>query len=126
MHIYFKTIELPKTERPLIVWECWGYSYLVPGHIYSKYNSYGYGGFDNSDKLTDNIKKMYEEMIIPAIDFGLSGCVYTQLSDVEDEINGLYTYDRKICKVDKEKMISISYKIQRSMDKIENNKIKSL
>ena len=121
LHIYFKTIELPKTERPLIVSECGGYSYLVPGHIYSKYNSYGYGGFDNSDKLTDNIIKMYEEMIIPAIDSGLSGCVYTQLSDVEDEINGLYTYDRKICKVDREKILAIGYKIKRSMDKIEGN-----
>lgn len=123
LHIYFKTIKLPKTEKPLIVSECGGYSYPIPGHIYSKYNSFGYGAFENSHKLTDNIVDMYEEMIIPAIGDGLSGCVYTQLSDVEDETNGLYTYDRKVCKVDKEKMIAISYKIQESIAKIEDIKI---
>jgi beta-galactosidase/beta-glucuronidase len=115
LHIYFKTIKLTKTDRPLIVSECGGYSYAVPGHIYSKYNSYGYGAFENSEKLTDNIINMYEEMIIPAIEKGLSGCVYTQLSDVEDEINGLYTYDRKVCKVKKEKMLLLSKKINEAI-----------
>ena len=52
-------------------------------------------------------------MIIPAIKHGLSGCVYTQLSDVEDEINGFYTYDRKVCKVEKEAMLEIAEKIKR-------------
>ena len=56
--------------------------------------------------------QMYEKMIIPAIPYGLCGCVYTQLSDVEDETNGLYTYDRKVCKVEKEKMLSISSKLE--------------
>jgi hypothetical protein len=54
---------------------------------------------------------MYEKMIIPAIKHGLCGCVYTQLSDVEDEINGFYTYDREVCKVEKEKIQEISKKI---------------
>ena len=44
---------------------------------------------------------MYRKMLIPAIAMGACGCIYTQLSDVEDEINGLYTYDRKVCKVEK-------------------------
>ena len=42
-------------------------------------------------------------MIIPGISQGVCGCIYTQLSDVENEINGLYTYDREVCKVDIEK-----------------------
>ena len=50
---------------------------------------------------------MYVEMVNPAIAAGLCGVVYTQLSDVEDEINGLYTYDRQVCKVDKAKMREI-------------------
>lgn len=112
LHIYFKTMDLPKTERPLIVSECGGYSYPINGHIYSKYNNYGYGAFENSEKLTDSIVDMYEKMIIPAIKSGLSGCVYTQLSDVEDETNGIYTYDRKICKIDEEKILLINHKIQ--------------
>lgn len=116
LHIYFKTIDLPKTERPLIVSECGGYSYAIPGHIYSKYNSYGYGAFESSKMLTDNIVEMYEKMIIPAIKNGLSGCVYTQLSDVEDETNGIYTYDRKVCKVESEKILLINHKIQKEME----------
>lgn len=112
LHIYFKAIDLPKTEKPLLLSECGGYSYEVEGHIYSKYNSYGYGACKNSEELTNSIVDMYEKMVIPAIENGLSGCVYTQLSDVEDETNGLYTYDRKVCKVEKEKIIEVSNKIQ--------------
>ena len=62
---------------------------------------------------------MYEKMIIPAIKDGLSGCVYTQVSDVEDEINGLYTYDRKVCKVNKEKMLLINLQIKAIIEGLE-------
>ena len=54
---------------------------------------------------------MYDEMIVSAIEKGACGCVYTQLSDVEDEINGLYTYDRKVCKVDKIAMKEVASRI---------------
>ena len=40
-------------------------------------------------------------MVLASLDQGLCGCIYTQVSDVEDETNGFYTYDRKVCKVDK-------------------------
>ena len=43
---------------------------------------------------------MLREMVMPAIPGGLMGYVYTQITDVEGEINGLYTYDRQVCKVD--------------------------
>ena len=54
--------------------------------------------------MTEQIAYMYENMILPFIKDGVCGCIYTQLSDVEDEINGLYTYDRRVCKVNKDKM----------------------
>ena len=50
-------------------------------------------------------------MILPAIEKGVSGCVYTQLSDVEDEINGFYTYDRSVCKVDIPSVRAVAEKI---------------
>lgn len=115
LHIYFKTIELPKTNRPLFLSECGGYSYLVPGHVYSKYNTYGYGACASEEELTDRIVEMYEEMVVPTIKQGACGCVYTQLSDVEDEINGLYTYDRKVCKVKEEKLRRVSESIDREL-----------
>ena len=54
------------------------------------------------------IRDLYLKMILPAIDEGLCGCIYTQLSDVEEEVNGIFTYDRKVCKVDPEAMHLIS------------------
>jgi len=103
-HIYFKVIDLEVKERPLFVSECGGYTRVIDGHYYAKYASYGYGGADGEKELTDMILHMYEKMICPGIKDGVCGCIYTQVSDVEDEVNGLYTYDRKVCKVDKERM----------------------
>jgi hypothetical protein len=55
------------------------------------------------------IKKLYETEIVPLMKKeGLSTTVYTQLTDVEQEINGLVTYDRKITKIDPELMRSLN------------------
>lgn len=117
-HIYFKTIELDVKKRPMFVSECGGYSYVVDGHYFSKYNTYGYGGAENETALTNMITNMYKEMLLPAISKGACGCVYTQLSDVEDEINGLYTYDRQVCKVKKEQMRQMSEALIREVNNI--------
>lgn len=111
-HIYFKTMKLPKTQRPLIVSECGGYAYTLPGHRYSRIGHYGYGECQSREELTKRIVRMYEKMIYPAIADGACGCVYTQLSDVEDETNGLYTYDRKVCKVDAGQIRQIAGKLK--------------
>ena len=66
--------------------------------------------------LTDDILSLYDIMVLPAAPKGMCGCIYTQLSDVEDEINGLYTYDRKVCKVDKERMLEMSKKLQEAVN----------
>ena len=110
-HIYFKVISVKVKERPLFMSECGGYSMLVEGHCYSKNKVYGYGACKNEQELTDKIIYMYEKMIIPFVKNGLCGCVYTQLSDVEEEVNGLYTYDRLVCKVDKQRIKELSEKI---------------
>ena len=57
------------------------------------------------------IVQMYEKMILPGIKNGVCGCIYTQVSDVEDEVNGIYTYDRKVCKVNKERMQELAGKL---------------
>lgn len=119
-HIYFNIVDLQVKDRPLLVSECGGYSRLVEGHYYSKYNSYGYGSASSTAELTEMISNMYVRMILPAIESGVCGCVYTQLSDVEDEINGLYTYDRKICKVDRLQMRKLAEKLQEAVKLREN------
>ena len=110
-HIYFKVKELTAKERPLFVSECGGYSRVIEGHHYSKGNVYGYGKATDEKSLTDMIVNMYEKMIVPAIEGGACGCIYTQLSDVEDEVNGFYTYDRKVCKVNKKAMQELAKKL---------------
>ena len=111
-HIYFKSIDLNVGDRPLFVSECGGFSRAVEGHYYSKYNSYGYGSAGTEGELTYMLTSMYDKMILPAIPKGVCGCIYTQLSDVEDEVNGLYTYDRKVCKVDKKAMQKLAEKLK--------------
>ncbi len=117
-HIYFKVVPLKAGKRPLFVSEFGGYSMAYAGHYYSKYATYGYGACQTKEELTKSVVRTYEEMILPAIKDGCAGAVYTQLSDVEDEINGLYTYDRKVCKVDKQALRSIMQKMKEEMDAI--------
>ena len=64
----------------------------------------------NTDKL---VNKLYEKMILNNIKNGLSGCIYTQVSDVEDECNGLFTADREIVKIDIRKMKRMNEKLYR-------------
>lgn len=115
-HIYFMKLKLPQEpEKPVLASECGGYSCSVPGHFYAKYSRYGYGECRDKEELTERIRRMYEESILPAVPKGLCGCIYTQLSDVEDETNGLYTYDRKVCKVDKDAMKAVAGKLSEAM-----------
>lgn len=111
-HVYFKVKELHAKERPMFLSECGGYTYLIREHAFNPDKTYGYGACKDTEELTDRIIAMYEGMVIPGIKGGVCGCVYTQLSDVEDEINGMYTYDREICKVNIKKMQNLAKRIQ--------------
>ncbi|MCQ2353934.1 MAG: glycoside hydrolase family 2 [Clostridia bacterium] len=108
VHIYFRNKKLNPGIRPMLLSECGGFSL----NLDKKRKTYGYGKCQSRKELTDRISDMYEKMVIPAIERGLCGAVYTQLSDVEDEINGLYSYDRKTLKVIPERMLEIAEKIK--------------
>ena len=111
-HIYFKRLIIPnKVQRPVLVSECGGYSRRIQEHFYAKYAQFGYGDCADEQELTERIQSLYEDTILPAVSQGVCGCIYTQLSDVEDEINGLYTYDRRVCKVDRKAMMEIREKL---------------
>lgn len=118
LHVYFKIKELKtKKNKPIYLSECGGYTRLIEEHVFDKKKTYGYGKADSEETLTSMIENLYEKMIFNSIKNGLCGCVYTQLSDVEDEINGLYTYDRQVCKVNKERMQNIALKINHLMER---------
>ena len=110
-HIYFGNKKLNPKERPLFLSEFGGYTYKVDGHVFNEKKTYGYGTCKCKEELMNRIVTRYENLLLPAISKGACGCVYTQLSDVEDEINGLYTYDRKVCKVDKKAMKDLADKL---------------
>ena len=78
---------------------------------------YGYKKFQDKKKLDDAINHLYEKMILENIRKGLSGCIYTQVSDIEDECNGLFTYDRKILKVDPRRMKKMNERLYRRIVK---------
>jgi len=117
-HIYFKSIPLSPKERPLLLSEFGGYTYLAEGHVFAKYSHYGYGVSETKEELQGKISDTYRTMVIPFIKEGLCGSIYTQLSDVEDEINGLYTYDRKVCKVDQEEMCKLRHEMDIIVEEI--------
>ena len=108
-HIYFKKIQLSEGERPLVLSEFGGYSYKVSGHAFNLSKNYGYRFFDKQDAFMNAIETLYHTEILPMIrEKGLCATVLTQVSDVEDETNGLLTYDRQVLKVDKSRMQAIA------------------
>lgn len=107
LHIYFKPVKISsdKLGRPVVLSEFGGYSLGVPDHNGSNYQ-FGYAKYADQEKLNEAIEKLYKTEIIPQIPLGLSASVYTQVSDVEDEVNGLLTYDRRVCKADRVRFTS--------------------
>ena len=99
IHYYFFSLILHPERRALALTEFGGYAWHVPKHSYSS-KTFGYRTFSNQKSLTKGYSKLMKDLIFPAFQNGLSASVYTQLSDVEEEINGIFTYDRKILKID--------------------------
>lgn len=113
-HVYFrnKVLKIKNKDKVLMLSEFGGIKRHILGHEFTaRKANYGYG-FSNSEKqLTEKIKKMYEKMLFPSILNGLCGSVFTQLSDVEEEENGLYTYDREVCKVNKKQIQDLNKRL---------------
>lgn len=113
LHVYFRPYRYKKDRkgRAVILTEFGGYGHKVMGHTWGD-DTFQYKGFKTPEELTEAIVKLYEREIIPAREMGLAASIYTQVSDVEDELNGLVTYDRMVVKVDKEKMQKIAEKLR--------------
>lgn len=99
-HVYFRRPRLKnKGDRVLFLSEFGGYIYRDKEHSFAQ-KSYGYKLLSSPEKLLSSLEKAYLKQLIPLIEKeGLCGSVYTQLSDVEGEVNGLITYDRAVYKV---------------------------
>lgn len=118
-HIYFKPITPAGLDgRPWIVSEFGGYSLPVASHVFNDRKAFGYKGFESTDALQAAFEKLYEDQIIGMLKHGLAGAVYTQLSDVEDEINGILTYDRKVLKLDKERTLALMQRLYSEFERL--------
>ena len=116
-HIYFRKLRAVKSNKPYFISEFGGYSYAVPGHIFNPEKAYGYGKCKTREDFVKVFRGFYENEVIPLVGAGLNATVYTQFSDVEDEINGIITYDRRIQKVKGEEFADISEKLKNSIKK---------
>ena len=113
IHKYIMPVILPKYDnRPIVLSEYGGYSSKIEGHVWNWDKSFGYQMYADKDKLTEAYKKLHEKQIIPNIKNGLSATVYTQVSDVEFEVNGMLTYDREIMKLHEDVVKAINEKLK--------------
>ena len=108
LHVYFDEYRYSpdKQGRCVVLSEFGGYALAVEGHV-SDVKPFGYKKYKSSNELRRGITLLYDGQIRPAVKKGLSAAVYTQLTDVEGELNGLVTYDRRELKVPAESMRSI-------------------
>ena len=112
-HIYFRPFKPKKDvhDRVMVLSEFGGYSLAVDGHMASE-KLFGYKKFENKIELQKAIFDLYYRDVMCNIREGLAAAVYTQVSDVEDEINGIFTYDRAKEKLDAAQMKQMGENIQ--------------
>ncbi len=100
-HVYFRKLKRPRPDgRAYVLSEFGGYSLQVPGHLWDGDRKFGYRFFDSSAELTRGYVQLLETQLKPLIAQGLTAAVYTETTDVEIEVNGFLTYDRKVEKMD--------------------------
>ncbi len=118
-HIYFAPwSSLKPSDKPLVLSEFGGYACSVKDHIFNLEKAYGYRTCTDPKMLQQDLNKLYLQKVLPAISRGLCAAIYTQVSDVEDEINGLLTYDRRVCKAEEDQMLAIAAALREAYSKI--------
>ena len=117
-HIYMRALRLKaRAGRPLILSEFGGYSCRINDHAFNLGNIYGYSSNNSLEDFEKKFIALYDEQVIPHIKSeGLCGLVYTQVSDVEDETNGLFTYDRQLLKVNVDKVRAMSERLYKAFE----------
>lgn len=98
VHNYFRPLKVEITPRAYVISEYGGYACHIDGHS-SVDRVYGYKRYDTTGELGRAYDRLMGKTIAELIPRGLAGAVYTQLSDVEEEVNGILTYDRRVCKI---------------------------
>ena len=113
-HIYVKKLRAPRKieDRAFVLSEFGGYSLKVTGHLWDPEHKFGYKFFESKKELTEGYIDLIEKQLQPLIPKGLAAAIYTQITDVETEVNGYLTYDRKIEKIDRSTLREVHRKIK--------------
>ena len=90
----------------------------VPAHSYNLEKTYGYKKIDTREAYVQALRELYRGLI-PLIRDGLCGAIYTQVSDVEDETNGLFTFDRAVLKLQPDDLTSVMNDMDSAIAKTE-------
>ena len=101
-------------ERIAVVGEYGGIGMPLTGHLWQPDKNWGYVQFKSAKEVTDEYVK-YGQQLLELVKKGISGGVYTQTTDVEGEVNGLITYDRKVIKVEEDRIRKINQEISNSL-----------
>ena len=109
-HIYFRPVHLRNDGRALALTEFGGYTCAVDGHRWAEGEKvYGYRTCPDTAAFTRDYRALMREQVLEHLKRqGLTAAVYTQLTDVEDELNGLLTYDREVLKIPEETLREIN------------------
>lgn len=107
LHIYFDKLHLGREKLPQLLSEFGGYVWKVADHSFNTEKTYGYKTFETREAFVTALRGLYAELL-PLVRAGLCGAVYTQVSDVEDETNGLLTFDRAVQKLRPEEFRDIA------------------
>ena len=108
LHIYFGKLRTGKQDRPQFLSEFGGWCLKYPEHSFNLEKTYGYKKYGDRESFVRDLRELYLGQVAPLIRKGLCAAVYTQVSDVEDETNGLLTFDRKIAKITPEEFRDVS------------------
>ncbi len=103
-------------QRATVLGEYGGIGLALEEHLWATDRNWGYVQFKNKNQVTDEYVK-YGKQLLNLIKAGFSAAVYTQTTDVEGEVNGLMTYDRKVIKIDEDRVKAINQKICNSLNK---------
>ena len=119
LHNYFYPLRIRPQKRTVALSEYGGIAWPMPGHE-PPHKTYGYGTAKDRQELTARYKKLQLKTVLPQLEKGHSALVYTQLTDVEDEVNGLFTYDRAAVKPDANAVRSVNAALAAEFARVTN------
>ena len=114
-HNYFYPLRVRPGRRTVALTEYGGIAFPVEGHLTAD-KTYGYGTARDSADMAARYEKLQCETVLPQLARGLSALVYTQLTDVEEEVNGLFTYDRAVLKLPADRVRAINDRLYAAFD----------